>query len=396
MIYREFKDKKLSMLGFGTMRLPTLEDGSVDEAQVEQMIALAFENGINYFDTAMPYHGGESERIVGKILQKYPRESFYLASKFPGHQVFETYDTKGMFADQLKRCGVDYFDFYLLHNVSEASMDTYTDKRWSIPEYFIRQKQEGKIRHLGFSSHGDVKMLKEFLDLYGEHMEFCLLQINYLDWTLQDAKAKYELMKERGIPVMVMEPVRGGALCNLSKEDTARLKALRPNESTASFAFRWLQQLENVKVVLSGMSNAEQMADNVNTFTDIKPLSEEENEVLMEIAEGMKDSVPCTGCRYCVDGCPMGLDIPAFIAMYNEFRVAKSLNVSQKIEFMPENKKPSACITCGACVHSCPQNIDIPHCLAEFSETLAGMPSWREISKQREEALKKLKTKTAE
>ncbi len=390
MIYRQFKDKKLSMLGFGTMRLPTLPDGSIDKAQVEKMTAYAMEQGVNFFDTAVPYHGGESEKVMGDILSRYPRDSFYLSSKFPGHQVFERYDAPQMFADQLQRCGVEYFDFYMLHNVSEASIDTYTDARWRIPEYFIEQKQMGRIKHLGFSSHGDVKMLKEFLDDYGEHMEFCLLQINYLDWTLQDAKAKYQLMTQRGIPVFVMEPLRGGALSNLPDKDEQRLKALRPDQSTASFAFRWLQGLPNVTVVLSGMSDLAQMADNVNTFTQEELLTVKETDALMEIAEGMKDSVPCTACRYCVDGCPMGLDIPTFLSMYNEFRVAKSINVSQKVEFMPEDKKPSACISCGACLHICPQNIDIPACLSDFSAMLAQMPSWRQISKEREQALKRM------
>ena len=387
MYYNKFKEKQLSALGFGTMRLPTLADGSVDEAQVEQMIAYALQNGVNYFDTAMPYHGGESERVVGKILSRYPRDSYYLASKFPGHQVFETYDCAGMFADQLRRCSVDFFDFYMLHNVSEASINTYTDQRWNIPQYFIEQKRQGKIRHLGFSSHGGVEMLKGFLEQYGKEMEFCLLQINYLDWTLQDAKAKYELLTAWNIPIFVMEPLRGGALCKLTEEQLAPLGG----KCAVEAAFRWLQGLPNVKVVLSGMSSMEQMADNVNYFTDRKPLTPTENEALMTIAESMKDSVPCTGCRYCVDGCPMGLDIPEFLSMYNEFRVAKSLNVSQKVEFMPEDKKPTACISCGACLHSCPQNIDIPTCLADFSEMLASMPSWRQISKEREEALKKIK-----
>ncbi len=387
MYYNELIDRKVSALGFGTMRLPTLADGSVDEAQVEQMIAYALQHGVNYFDTAMPYHGGESERVVGKILSRYPRDSYFLASKFPGHQVFERYDCAEMFADQLQRCSVEYFDYYLLHNVSEACIDTYTDKRWRIPEYFIEQKKLGRVRHLGFSSHGGVEMLREFLDLYGEHMEFCLLQINYLDWTLQDAKAKYELLTGRNIPILVMEPLRGGALCKLTEEQLAPLGG----KSAVEAAFRWLQGLPNVKVVLSGMSSMEQMTDNVNYFTERNPLAPAENDALMAIAEGMKDSVPCTGCRYCVDGCPMGLNIPEFLSMYNEFRVAKSLNVSQKVEFMPEDKKPTACISCGACLHSCPQNIDIPACLAHFSEMLASMPSWRQISKEREEALKKQK-----
>jgi len=391
MIYRDFKGKKLSMLGFGTMRLPTLPDGKIDRAQAEKMTALAFEKGVNYFDTAVPYHGGESEKVMGQILSQYPRDSFFLASKFPGHQVMEEYRCEEMFEEQLQRCGVDYFDFYLLHNVSEASIATYTDPRWNIIPYFIEQRKQGRVRHLGFSSHGSVKMLEEFLGKYGRHMEFCLLQINYLDWTLQDAKAKYELLTAHGIAVMVMEPLRGGALATLSEKEAALLSAAAPEESATSAAFRWIERLDNVKVVLSGMSNEAQMADNLNTFTEFKPLSDKGYEALMEIAEGRKDSVPCTGCRYCVDGCPMGLDIPEFIAMYNEFRVATSVNVSQKIEVLPEDKKPSACISCGACTHICPQNIDIPACLAEFSEKLSAMPSWAQISRERAEALKNLK-----
>lgn len=391
MIYRDFKGKKLSMLGFGTMRLPTLPDGSIDRKQAEQMTARAIEKGVNYFDTAVPYHGGMSEKIMGQILSAYPRESYYLASKFPGHQVMEEYNCAEMFSDQLVRCGVDYFDFYLLHNVSEASIATYTDSRWNIILYFIEQKKLGKVHHLGFSSHGSLQMLREFLDQYGEHMEFCLIQLNYLDWTLQEAKEKYELLTERGIAVMVMEPLRGGALAKLSEAEAELFNKHISLESAAGAAFRWLQRLDNVKVVLSGMSDERQMADNLNTFTDLDPLGDKESDVLMQIAEGRKDSVPCTGCRYCVDGCPMGLSIPEFIAMYNEFRVATSVNVSQKIEVLPEDKKPSACISCGACTHICPQNIDIPACLSELSEKLAGLPSWAQISRERAEALKKIK-----
>lgn len=391
MIYRDFKGKKLSMLGFGTMRLPTLPDGHIDRVQAERMTDLAIERGVNYFDTAVPYHGGESEKVMGQILSKYPRESYFLASKFPGHQVMEEYNCEQMFSDQLRRCGVEYFDFYLLHNVSEASIATYTDSRWSIPEYFIEQRKRGKVRHLGFSSHGGVKMLENFLDRYGEHMEFCLLQINYLDWTLQEAKAKYDLLTSFGIAVMVMEPLRGGALSALSEEEMAKLSAVCPTESAASAAFKWLMRLDNVKVVLSGMSDLNQMIDNLNTFTELDPLSDKGAEVLLGIAEGRKDSVPCTRCRYCVEGCPMGLDIPEFLSMYNEFRVAKSINVSQKIEVLAEDKKPSACIGCGACIHICPQNIDIPKCLSEFSTMLCSMPSWVQISRERAEALKNIK-----
>ena len=389
MIYSDFQDKKLSQLGFGAMRLPTNADGSIDEAQVAQMTAYAMEHGVNYFDTAYPYHEGESERVMGRVLSKYPRDSWYLATKYPGHQILSNgYDPAAIFEEQLKKCGVEYFDFYLLHNVNEKSMEVYLDPRWGIIDYFKEQKRLGRIKHLGFSCHAETKGLKEFLDACGEDMEFCQIQLNYLDWTLQDAKGKYDLLTERGIPVWVMEPVRGGRLAKLSDAEEAKLKALRPDDSIASWGFRFLQALPNVKMVLSGMSSMEQMADNVKTFSEDKPLTAEETALLLDIAEGMKDSIPCTACRYCCDGCPAGLDIPGLISTYNELRFSPAVNVAMRIEFMPEDKKPTACIGCGQCTRMCPQNIDVPGALKDFVEKLSKLPNWAEICRQREAAAK--------
>ena len=389
MIYSEFQDKRLGLLGFGTMRLPTHTDGSIDEAQVAEMTAYALEHGVNYFDTAYPYHGGESERVIGRVLSKYPRDSWYLATKYPGHQISSTgYDPAEIFEEQLQKCGVEYFDFYLLHNVYEKSMEVYLDPKWGIIDYFKEQKRLGRIKHLVFSCHAETKGLKEFLDACGEDMEFCQIQLNYLDWTLQDAKGKYDLLTERGIPVWVMEPVRGGRLAKLSDAEEAKLKALRPDDSIASWGFRFLQALPNVKMVLSGMSSMEQMADNVKTFSEDKPLTAEETALLLDIAEGMKDSIPCTACRYCCDGCPAGLDIPGLISTYNELRFSPAVNVAMRIEFMPEDKKPTACIGCGQCTRMCPQNIDVPGALKDFAEKLSKLPSWAEICRQREAAAK--------
>ena len=391
MVYRDFQDKKLSNLGFGMMRLPMNGD-VIDEAAVKEMTAYALEHGVNYFDTAYPYHGGESERVVGRVLAEYPRDSFYLATKYPGHQICSTgYNPAEIFEEQLAKCGVDYFDFYLLHNVNENSIKTYMDPQWGILEYFKEQKRLGKIRHLGFSSHGSLENLKEFLDYTGDAMEFCQIQLNYLDWTLQGAKEKYELLTERGIPVWVMEPVRGGKLAVLPEENTAVLKEKRPEESAAAWGFRFLMGLPNVTMVLSGMSNMEQMEDNVKTFSEDKPLAEDEIQMLMEIAEGMKNSIPCTACRYCCEGCPMGLDIPLLLSLYNELRFASSLNISMRIEALPEDKRPAACIGCGKCSRSCPQNIDIPKAMKDFAEEIKKMPSWAEVCRQREEAAKKTK-----
>lgn len=389
MIYCDFQGKKLSRLGFGAMRLP-VSGGAIDEAQVEAMVAAAMEAGVNYFDTAWPYHGGLSEIVMGRVLGKYPRDSWYLANKYPGHQVAETYDPAAIFEEQLRKCGVDYFDFYLLHNVCESSLPVYLDKKWGILDYFREQKRLGRIKHLGFSSHGAVDNLRTFLDIAGDDMEFCQIQLNWLDWTLQNAKAKVELLNQRRMPIIVMEPVRGGKLCSLSQEDEAALRALRPDEGIPAWGFRFLQDIPGVTVILSGMSNLPQMEDNLSTFAERRPLSEAETAQLLRIAEGLKDSVPCTACRYCTPHCPMGLDIPHLLQTYNELRVAPSTNAAMWLEFTPDDKQPSACIGCGACAAACPQNIDIPAMLADLSDRLSRIPKWKDICKEREEAAKRL------
>lgn len=381
----------LSRLGFGCMRLPQTAEGGIDEHELQRMIDYAISNGVNYFDTAWPYHGGHSELAVGKALAKYPRDTWYLADKYPGHQIASSYHPDEVFEEQLKKCGVEYFDFYLLHNVYENSLSVYTDPKWDILNYFKEQKRLGRIRHLGFSTHARPDTLRTFLDYAGDSMEFCQIQLNYLDWTLQDARAKYELLTERNIPVWVMEPLRGGKLASLSEEDEGRLRAIRQAESTASWSFRWLQNLPNVKMVLSGMSSFDQMADNVRTFTEGPSQTAEEAALLAEIAEGLKNALPCTRCRYCCEGCPMQLDIPMLIHAYNDLKFAKSMTVPMQMDALPEDKKPSACIGCGACAAICPQKIDIPAVMAEFAERLAGTTSWAELCRQREEAAKKLK-----
>ncbi len=390
MIYNFFQGKQLPLLGFGAMRLPTHADDTIDEAKTAEMVAYAMENGVNYFDTAYPYHNGQSETVLGRVLSKYPRESYYLATKYPGHQIVSTgYDPAEIFEEQLEKCGVTYFDFYLLHNVNLQSAATYLDPRWNIIGYFKEQKRLGRIRHLGFSTHAQLEGMKEFLDAVGADMEFCQIQLNYLDWTLQDARGKYQLLAERDIPVWVMEPVRGGRLASLDAASEEKLKVLRPEESVAAWGFRFLQGLPQLRMVLSGMSNLDQMKDNVKTFSEAKPLTEGETARLLEIAETLKDSVPCTGCRYCCDGCPMELDIPGLIGTFNELKISPSVNAAMRIEFAPEEKKPTACIGCGQCVRICPQNIDIPQELKNLAEKLKTIPSWAETCRQREEAKKK-------
>ena len=386
MIYSEFQDKQLSRLGFGLMRLPLMPDGTIDEAQAEEMVAYAMANGVNYFDTAWPYHSGDSERVIGRILSKYDRGSFYLADKYPGHQIASKYDPAALFEKQLQKCGVEYFDFYLLHNVYEESMGVYLDPKWGILDYFKEQKRLGRIKHLGFSSHGNLENLKEFLDICGDDMEFCQIQLNYLDWTLQNAKEKYELLTERGIPVWVMEPVRGGKLVSLSDAAEAKLHAARPDETTVSWCFRFLQELPNVKMILSGMSDRQQMIDNVATFAAPKPMTEEQIALILEVAEELKDAVPCTACRYCCDGCPMELDIPFLLSVYNDIRFAPVTNTAMRIDSLPANKRPTACVACGRCAQICPQKIDIPNALYDFSLRLEKITPWAEICRQREAA----------
>lgn len=385
MIYREYSDKKLSLLGFGCMRLPE-KDGKIDIPQVEKMTAFALSHGVNYFDTAYPYHGGMSERVMGQVLSQYPRNTYYLADKFPGHQIMESYDPATLFEKQLRRCKTDYFDFYLLHNVYENSLDTYLDPQWGILEYFKQQKKLGRIKHLGFSTHAQLDTLERILDTIGADMEFCQIQLNYLDWTLQDGKQKYELLTSRGIPVWVMEPVRGGKLANFTDD---RLTVLRPDASTASWGFRFLQGLPNVKMILSGMSNEEQMWDNVHTFTEERPISPAEEQLLMNIAEEMKNVIPCTGCRYCCDGCPMGLDIPTMMSICSDIRFAPVVNSVMMLQSAPEDKRPSACVACGRCTQVCPQGIDIPAVMKELTERMEKIPSWAQICAEREAMQKK-------
>ena len=389
MITGKFQNDELSLLGFGTMRFPLREDKTVDEEQVQAMVDYAMAHGVNYFDTAYPYHDGASEGIIGRALSRYPRESFRLADKYPGHQIAETYDPAAIFEEQLEKCGVEYFDYYLLHNVYERSAEVYMDPKWGIWDYFREQKRLGRIRHLGFSSHGNLEMLRTFLDYCGEDVDFCQIQLNYLDWTLLHADQQYNLLTERGIPVWVMEPVRGGKLAKIPEESGQKLKALRPDESIPAWGFRFLQGLPNVKMILSGMSSMEQMVDNVKTFEERKLLTEEELSALMEAAEGLKDGVPCTACRYCVKSCPMGLDIPFLLELYNSSRIAEALTIGMRVQGLPEDKQPTACIGCGACAKNCPQNIDIPGELANFSEKLKSFPDWVELCREREAARKK-------
>ncbi|MBO6137375.1 MAG: aldo/keto reductase [Lachnospiraceae bacterium] len=379
MVYREFQDLKLSGLGFGAMRLPVVggDEGTIDEAAAEKMIDEAFAKGINYFDTAWGYHNGNSELVVGKALSKYPRDKFYLATKFPGYDLSNMPKVKEIFEKQLEKTRVEYFDFYLFHNVCEMNINQYLDPQYGIFDYLIEQKKNGRIKHLGFSCHGEMEVLKRFLDAYGKSMEFCQIQLNYFDWSFQEAKEKVELLNSMNIPVWVMEPLRGGRLAHLDAKYEEILKSLRPDEDIPAWAFRFLQSIKGVTMVLSGMSDDKQLADNLKTYETEKPLSDKEMKAILDIADEMqgRKQVPCTACHYCVSHCPQGLDIPHLLSLYNEHMITlehsdMAFIAPMALSALPDDKKPSACLHCRSCEQVCPQQIKISEAMTAFAEKL--------------------------
>ena len=373
MIYKEFKGKMLSTLGFGTMRLPTIDGdiSKIDQEQVNKMFDVALENGVNYFDTAWGYHNGMSEIAVGKALCRHKRQDFYLASKFPGYDVSNFGKTKEIFEKQLEKCGVDYFDFYLIHNVCEKNIEQYLDRSYGTVDYLLEEKAKGRIKHLGFSTHADYNNFLRFMDAYGEHMEFCQIQLNYIDYEFQDAKLKVEYLNSKNIPIWVMEPLRGGKLANIGGEILNDIKNIRNDASPCEFAFRFLQSFDGVTVTLSGMSNMEQALDNIKTFEVYKPLNENEFNSALSLARKMTSNVPCTSCRYCTEYCPQGLDIPKLISLYNEHVFTGGGFIAPMyISTLSDDKKPSACVGCRSCEAVCPQNIKISEIMSNFTVRL--------------------------
>ena len=373
MIYNDFNGIKLSALGMGNMRLPVFDgnDSKINVEVAKQMIAYCMESGINYYDTAYGYHGGQSELVVGELLKNYDRSSFYLASKFPGYDLSNMPKVKEIFEEQLKKCQVEYFDFYMFHNVCEMNIEAYLDPKFGIYEYLMEQKKNGRIKHLGFSTHGDIACMTRFLENYGKDMEFCQIELNYFDYKFQDAKGKVELLDKWNIPVWVMEPVRGGQLATLSDEATAKLKAARPDEDVPAWSFRFLQTIPSVVMTLSGMSNMEQLKANIKTYEECKPLNEAEMALILSIADDMiaKTTVPCTGCHYCVSKCPKKLDIPFLLKLYNEAMVsgAGDFIAPMALASIDKDKQPECCINCHSCEKVCPQTIHIPEELKKFA-----------------------------
>ncbi len=375
MIYKDFQGKKLSALGMGCMRFPVCEGdfNNIDRTATAEMVDYAIGQGINYFDTAWGYHGGNSETVLGDILSRYPRDSYYLATKFPGYDLSNMDKVEEIFEAQLKRLQTDYFDFYMFHNVCELNIDAYLDPKYKIMEYLLEQKKRGRIRHLGFSTHGSMDTVHRFLAAYGEHMEFCQIQLNWLDYKMQNAAAKVELLRERNIPIWVMEPLRGGKLATLDEQYAAPLRARRPDASVVEWAFRYLETIPEVVVTLSGMSCFEQLKENIEIFKSPAPLSADETALLYDVANDMtsKTSLPCTACRYCVPHCPLELDIPYLIELYNEHVYSGGgFLAPMAVGALPDGKKPSDCIGCRSCEAVCPQTIKISEMMSDFAERL--------------------------
>ena len=364
---RHGKSVALSTLGLGNMRLPTKMEGDkavIDRVAASALVDVAMQGGINYFDTAYVYHGGESEDFLGEALvSRYPRDSFFLADKF--HIKLCGSDYESVFEEQLRRLRTDRIDFYLIHSVVDDTVDEYLSS--GCIEYFEKQRTLGRITYLGFSSHAKPEGLRRFADAYD--WDFAQIQINYLDHTLTRAAEQYAILREREIPIVVMEPVRGGRLAHLNDRADAFLRNKHPEWSIPAWALRYVANLDGVQVVLSGMSNEAQLVENMATFSDAEPyLTEKDEKDLFEALEMFRGdiSVPCTACRYCVDDCPVGIDIPKMLEIYNAYR----LDGAYKLKRALKGEAPSFrdCLSCGACAVSCPQRIDISEKMAEMTQ----------------------------
>ncbi|AGI47777.1 putative oxidoreductases of the aldo/keto reductase family [Thermoplasmatales archaeon BRNA1] len=375
MLYKDFKGKRISQLAFGCMRLPCIcgDDSKPDPEKTKELVKYAMEHGINYYDTAWGYHAGNSETVIGEALSAYPRDSFYLADKFPGYDVSNMPKAEEIFEQQLKKCRTDYFDFYLIHNVCELNIRQYLDPQFGIKDYFVKQVKNGRIKHLGFSVHGEMDCLNAFLEVYGDAMEFCQIQINYFDWNFQHAKEKVERVSELGIPVWVMEPLRGGKLANIDGEHMAELERFRPGVSAVEWAFRFLQSIPEVTTTLTGMSDFEQQKVKIDCYGEEKPLTGKEFETIVRIGDEMAASgtVPCTSCRYCVTHCQKNLDIPLLIARYNQHLVTEvDFITPMAMGGTPKEQWPDACVGCRKCEKVCPQQIKISEIMKKFSKIL--------------------------
>ena len=368
MTYKSYKDEiQLSRLGMGNMRLPVkaAEPGEpIDYDAAKAIIDNAMKAGVNYYDTAYIYHGGKSEEFVGKALAEYPRDSYYVADKF---NFQANPDYREQFAEQLKRLNMDRIDFYLLHGIQDYWVEDALN--CGCIDFFDQMKKEGKIRYLGFSFHGTPDALRKILPAYS--WDFVQIQLNYYDWLYESAKELYEILDEAEIPVMVMEPVHGGMLADLGEQANQVLKEAAPDKSVASWAMRWVKSLPRVQVILSGMSDLEQLQDNIKTISHEADVSEEDRKRIEKACAIVRanTAVPCTKCRYCVPNCPMELNIPMLLAYYNDAKLSGVWRLNN-LESAVKGKMPSQCVACGSCTEHCPQSFDVPKYMAELTEML--------------------------
>ena len=379
-VTRKFKNLDIPLLSFGCMRLPVL-NGQVDIDHFEKMADYAMRRGVNYFDTAYMYHGGESENAVGRILSTYKRDSFILATKNPLRALNSKEDIRRIFDEQLKKCRVDYFDFYMAHNLSVLTADNY--RNFKVYDELMKIKEEGLIKHVGFSYHGGDELLREAANEYP--WEFCQIQFNYLDWkdmherrgmdspwSARNVYKNYDILVKAKIPIIAMSPLRGGALSRLAGSAKAVVADQAPNDTPTSLALRWCAGKENVFTVLSGMSSLEQMKENVETFINYRPITEKEEAIAEKVAAILQKQgeINCTTCNYCAD-CPRGIAIAFIFDAYNEYKATGKAEVFiKKYDSLKEREKADKCIKCGLCSQHCPQLLDIPPLLEMVDNTI--------------------------
>lgn len=360
---RKFKDTEVSLLGLGAMRLPCKTpikreaNPLIDYKKGQELVDAAYNNGVNYFDTAYMYHAGKSEKFIGTAMKKYPRDSYFLADKLPIWMCPKKSDMEKVFKKQLERTGHDYFDFYLLHSLNKENYEKC--EKFGAYDFVLEKQREGKIRNIGFSFHGTIEDLKKIVS---EHKwDFAQIQMNYLDWKNQNAEEQYRILADAGIPVIVMEPVRGGKLAEVSTDIEEMFKKAKPKSSAASWAIRFVASHPNVMTILSGMNALEQLNDNISTLTDFVPMTDTELNICQNAAAMMNKSeiIPCTGCDYCAN-CPKDIKISTIFAIYNKLKTGEYTEEQAKSEYGKMDASADTCIGCGKCASHCPQSIKIP------------------------------------
>lgn len=365
---RKFKDEEISLLGLGTMRLPCKTplkreaNPLIDYEKAQNLVDIAYENGVNYYDTAYMYHVGKSEKFIGTALKKYPRDSYKLADKLPIWMCPKPEDMEKVFNKQLQRTGHDYFDFYLLHSLNKENFEKC--EKFGAYDFVMKKKAEGRIKNVGFSFHGTIEDLEQIVSAH--KWDFAQIQMNYLDWKNQNAERQYNILTEAGIPVIVMEPVRGGKLADAGKEINSIFLSNEPDKSIASWAIGFVASHENVLTILSGMNSEEQLYDNLSTLTDFVPFDNNKLNICFNAAAMLNktDIINCTGCDYCSD-CPKGVKISSIFSLYNKVKTGELTHEKGIEEYNKIDITANACIGCGKCKEHCPQSINIPAWLSD-------------------------------